>query len=87
VKLNPDGFLARLEARLVVKKYSQVYGMNYHDTFSPVEKLISLWILIFLTVNHHRSLHQLDVKNVFLNSVLARRSAWSNDLILLLRES
>jgi len=29
VKLNTDGSLARLKARLVVKEYSQVYVMDY----------------------------------------------------------
>ena len=68
VKLDPDESLARLKARLVAKGYSKVCGMNYQDS-SPVAKLISVRILISLVVTHHWLFHQIDVKNVFLNSV------------------
>ena len=49
MKLNPSGFLARLKARLVAKGYSQVYNINYQETFSLVAKLtyaqiLSLWL-------------------------------------------
>jgi len=48
VKLNPDEFFTLLKARLVTKGYSQAYGINYQDTFSPIATLISLQILISL---------------------------------------
>ena len=49
MKLNPNGFLARLKARLVAKGYSQVYDIDYQETFSLVTKLtyvhiLSLWL-------------------------------------------
>jgi len=69
VKLNPDGSLARLKARLVVKWYSQVYDMDYHNTFSPVAKLTSMHIFISLAITYRWPLHQSDVKNAFLNGV------------------
>ena len=67
VKLNPDGSLAHLKARLVAKDYSQVYNMDYQDTISPVVKLTSMWILLSLAATHHWLLYKLDVKNDFLN--------------------
>ena len=48
VKLNPDEYLTRLKARLVVKRYSQVYEPNYVDTFSSIAKLTSGRILVSL---------------------------------------
>jgi len=70
VKLNPDGTLARLKARLVAKGFSQVYGLDYLDTFSPVAKMTSVRLLISLATTHHWPLHQLDIKNAFLNGIL-----------------
>ena len=55
---------------MVAKGYSQIYEMDYQDTFSLVAKLMSVWILVFLAATHNWLLHQLDVKNIFLNSVL-----------------
>ena len=52
VKLNPDRSLARLKSRLIIKKYSQVYGMDYQHNFLPVTKLMSVRILISLIATH-----------------------------------
>ena len=39
VKLNPDGSVAHLNVRLVVKRYSYVYELNYVDTYFLVTKM------------------------------------------------
>ncbi|XP_074336132.1 uncharacterized protein LOC141673295 [Apium graveolens] len=70
VKLQPDGSFSILKARLVAKRYAQVYGVNYFDTFSPVAKMSSIRLLILLAASHNWKLHQLDVKNVFLHGDL-----------------
>ena len=52
VKVNPDGSIAWLKARLVAKEYAQTYGVDYSDTFFSVAKLTSIWLFISLAVAH-----------------------------------
>ena len=66
IKYHPDGTIARHKARLVACGFTQVYGIDYTKTFSPVVRLNSVRVLLSLTVNQAWSLHQLDVSNVFL---------------------
>jgi len=55
----------KYKARLVAKRYTQTYGVDYFETFSPVAQLNSIRIL-FCCVNMEWPLFQLDVKNAFL---------------------
>ena len=54
---------------MIVKGYSQVYGLDYVVSFSPVVKMTSVQILVSLATTYYWSLHQLDIKNAFLNSI------------------
>ncbi|XP_016173919.1 uncharacterized protein LOC107616481 [Arachis ipaensis] len=42
VKFNPNGLIERHKARLVVKKFTRVQGVDYGDTFSQVMKITTL---------------------------------------------
>src|SRR5438477_12053918 len=44
-KRNQQGKIVRLKARLVARGFSQIYGVDYLDTFAPVAKLASIRIL------------------------------------------
>ena len=68
--MNADGSIEKLKSRLVAKGYSQQEGINFDDTFAPVEKLNTITMLISLAKKHNWELHQLDVKSAFLNCEL-----------------
>ena len=69
-KLNADGSIDKYNARLVVKGYKQKEGVDYFDTYSPVTRITSIWMLIAIAVLHNQKIHQMDVKTAFLNGEL-----------------
>jgi len=73
VKYKADGTIEKYKVRLVAKGYTQTYGIDYQETFSPVTKLNIIWILLSLAANLDWPLHQFDVKNAFLHGDLEEK--------------
>ncbi|RVX16320.1 Retrovirus-related Pol polyprotein from transposon RE1 [Vitis vinifera] len=87
VKVGPNSQVDRLKARLVAKGYTQVYGSDYGDTFSPVAKIASVRLLLSMAAMRFWPLYQLDIKMLSFMGILLRKFIWSNHLVLLLRGS
>lgn len=62
----------RHKACLVARGFSQRYGQDYEETFSPVAKMVTVRIIISLTATQGWKLWRLDVKNAFLHGELDR---------------
>ena len=73
IKIGPDGGVDRLKARLVVKGYTQVFGSDYYDTFSPVTKMTSVRLLLSMVDMSSWTLYQSDIKNAFLHDDLSEK--------------
>ena len=70
VKYGKHGEVDRFKGRLVAKGYSQKYGVDYDETFSPVLRFSSLRILLAYAVQKKMLVHQMDVTTAFLNGDL-----------------
>ena len=69
-KRNEEGLIIRYKARLVAKGYKQKFGVDYNETFTPTVCPATLRIILSLGAQKNASIHQIDVKNVYLNSYL-----------------
>ncbi|GKE70527.1 retrotransposon protein, putative, ty1-copia subclass [Tanacetum coccineum] len=69
-KTNMDGKVYIYKARLVAKGFTQTYGVDYEETFSPVADIRAIRILIAIAAYYDYEIWQLDVKTAFLNGFL-----------------
>jgi hypothetical protein len=69
-KQGEDGEVVRNKARLVTQGYSQVEGLDFRETFTPVARLEAIRILLAFASSKGFKLYQMDVKSAFLNGVI-----------------
>ena len=70
LKRNEKGPVSRYKARLVTQGFTQIPGVDYIDMFTPVAKFSTLCVLLMLAASHNWEIHQMDVKNAYLNGKL-----------------
>jgi hypothetical protein len=69
-KSDEHGMVIRNKAQLVAQGYTQIEGIDFHETFSPVVCLESIRILLSISCHLGFKLYQMDVKSAFLNGIL-----------------
>ena len=71
-KFDQNNNLIKFKARLVAKGFSQVYGKDYLETFSPVALLQSIRTLTAIAAAKEMTIHHMDVETAFLNAPLTK---------------
>ena len=69
-KLDADGTVERYKAWLVAQGCTQMYGLDYKETFSPVVRFEPVRFLLAIGALHQLQLHQMDVSTAFLHGEL-----------------
>lgn len=69
-KYQSDGNVERRKARLVARGFSQVPGIDFNETFSPVVRMSSVRMIMGLAVEYGLKVQQFDFVNAYLNGEL-----------------
>ena len=69
-KHDSTGAVERYKALFVAQGFTQVFGEDYNQTFSPVVRWESVRTIISLAVQYGMVIHQMDVETAFLNGWL-----------------
>ncbi|GKD42150.1 zinc finger, CCHC-type containing protein [Tanacetum coccineum] len=70
-KTDMEGVVHTFKSRLIAKGFTQTYGVDYEETFSPVAYIRAIRILIATAAFYDYEIWQMDVKTAFLNGHLS----------------
>jgi len=70
IKHGPDGQVQKYKAHIVAQGFTQVEGLDYDQTFTPVIKLSTFCTILTIAVQQNLTIHQMDIKAAYLNSKL-----------------
>ncbi|GJY45347.1 ribonuclease H-like domain-containing protein [Tanacetum coccineum] len=70
-KYHADGSLNMYKNRLIANGRNQQYGVDCDDTFNLVVKPATIRTVLSLALSRNCPIHQLDIKNAFLNGDLS----------------
>ncbi|GJR40366.1 retrovirus-related pol polyprotein from transposon TNT 1-94 [Tanacetum coccineum] len=81
-KKDEHGITTKNKARLVAQGYSQEEGIDYDETFAPVERMEAIRIFLAFATYIKFKVYQMDVKSAFLNGKL-KEEVYVNSLLAL----
>ena len=70
IKRKSDGSIDKYKARLVARGFTQIYGVDYFDTYSPVAKMASFRAILAIAARHDWDIESFDFNGAYLNGTL-----------------
>jgi len=70
IKRGPDSSIQKHKACIIAQGFTQVEGIDFDQTFTPVAKFSSLHTIFALAAKHNLEVHQMDIKAAYLNANL-----------------
>ena len=77
VKYIADGKILKYKARYVAKGFTQVFGADYNETYSPTVRLTSLRCLWAIAAQQKGLVYQMDSKTAYMNAPSYRHNLMS----------
>ena len=70
IKKDTNSRIAKCKAQLITHRFTQVYGVNYAETFAPAAKLSSLRTILAIAARHDWPIEVFDFNSAFLDGEL-----------------
>lgn len=70
IKYKANGVVECYKARLVMKGFTQIKVLDFHETFAPIENFVTVRTILAVAVKQKWSIHQPDVNNAFMHGDL-----------------
>jgi transposase InsO family protein len=70
LKRKADGSVDKYKARLVARGFTQIYGVDYYDTYSPVARLASFRLILAVAARNDWDVEAFDFNSAYLNGEL-----------------
>ena len=61
IKKNAAGEIEKYKARLVAKGFTQIYGVDYYETYAPVARLASFQLLLAIAARNGWAVDTFDL--------------------------
>ncbi|GJR74925.1 ribonuclease H-like domain-containing protein [Tanacetum coccineum] len=83
-KKDERGIVIRNKARLVTQGYTQEEGIDYDEVFAPVARIVAIKLFLAYASFMGFIVYQIDVKSVFLYSIIEEEMSSMRELTFLL---
>ena len=70
IKRKSDGTIEKYKVRLIARGFTQRFGVDYFDTYSPVARLASICTILAIAARNDWEINTFDFNGAYLNGEL-----------------